>query len=226
MSTNLRLELMLPNWNRLKDLALHHYDHFLINWWATFSVSASAAMIAMIVALSIAILSIRFKLIRCLVNPIAAASQSFPLQAVAPLLIVVLGVGFTTKLLIAYVIAFFPIYSICVTALENLPQPLKAQISICNGSFLNGMRYIHIPYALPEIISSAKVGFTLAVLGAVVAEFIQPDEGLGQLLLIAQSSFDIEVIYICILLLIVQGIAVYSLLEVIEKKITSKRRVL
>jgi NitT/TauT family transport system permease protein len=76
---------------------------------------------------------------------------------------------------------------------------------------------------LPALISAAKVGFTLAVLGAVVAEFIHPDKGLGYLILVAQSSYNVEVIYVCVLLLIMQGIAVYGGLSVLENKIIRNR---
>jgi NitT/TauT family transport system permease protein len=151
-------------------------------------------------------------------------SQSFPLQSIAPLIIIVLGVGFITKTVIAFVIAFFPIYGACSTAMHTTPAPLLAHLSICKAGFLDGIRYIRIPSALPTIISASKVGFTLSVLGSVVAEFIQPDKGLGQLLLVAQSNYDVDVIYICVFLLMAQGLCIYGALSALEIKVLKKRR--
>jgi ABC-type nitrate/sulfonate/bicarbonate transport system permease component len=200
-----------------------HQDHFLYNWWATSSVAIVASIAALVIALLLAVLALRYKGFRIAFAPIVAGSQSFPLQALAPLLLVALGVGFTTKVFIAFVIAFFPIYAACSSALRTTPPNLLAYACVCDAGFAAGVRHIRVPAALPTVVSSAKVGFTLAVLGAVVAEFIQPDAGLGQLLLIAQSNYDVDVIYICILCLICQGLVVFISLSAIEQIILKKR---
>jgi len=213
---DIKWDLLLPSIPRMVLLLTQHPFHFLANWWATFSVSATASALALFFGLVLSVLSLRFRVVDVLSTPFVALSQSFPLQAIAPLIIVLLGIGFGTKAVIAFVIAFFPIYSTCITALKTTPRPIRALVTVCNTSYLKGMWYVRIPSAMPAIVSSAKVGFTLAVLGAVVAEFIQPDKGLGTLLLIAQSNYDVEVIYICVMLLIVQGISVYGSLSLVE----------
>lgn len=216
-------ELLLPDLGRMFDLLAAHPGHFLRNWWATFSVSATASIAALTLSLIGAILAVRFRLIEIIMAPTVALSQSFPLQAIAPLIIVVMGIGFHTKTTIAFVIAFFPIYGACVTAIKTTPYPVLAHLRVCRATFAKQMWYGRIPQALPTIISATKVGFTLAVLGAVVGEFIQPDRGLGYLLLIAQSSYDVEVIYLCVLLLIVQGVLIYGSLTVIESRLITRR---
>lgn len=67
-----------------------------------------------------------------------------------------------------------------------------------------------------------KVGFTLAVLGAVVAEFMQPDVGLGRMILLAQSQYQVETLYLCIVLLIIQGLFFYISLSYLEKYFIKK----
>lgn len=223
MLGGIKWSLLLPNSERVINLLKEHPYHFLSNWWSTFSVSAIASVLALSLALLIAIPAIRFRLIDILFIPFVALSQSFPLQAIAPLLIIVLGIGFQTKATIAFIIAFFPIYGTCLTALKTTPKPILANLSICNCSFLKGVWYIRIPSALPSIVSSAKIGFTLAVLGAVVAEFIHPDKGLGYLLLLAQSNYDVDVIYICLCILIFQGIFVYGTLSILESILIRRR---
>jgi NitT/TauT family transport system permease protein len=200
-----------------------HPGHFFANWWATFSVSITASLLAICASLVMSVLALRFKMMEILFAPIIAISQSFPLQAIAPLIIILLGTGFHTKTSIAFVIAFFPIYGAFLTSIKTTPSNILAHLAICHTSFTRGVRYGRLPYALPALISAAKVGFTLAVLGAVVAEFIHPDKGLGYLILVAQSSYNVEVIYVCVLLLIMQGIAVYGGLSVLENKIIRNR---
>lgn len=194
------------------------------HWWATFSVSALASVLAVILAILLAVTSIRFRIADIVLRPVVAASQSFPLQAIAPIIIIAFGVGLGTKVAIAFVISFFPIFGSCSTSFRAIPKPLLACISICKGSFWKGMLHIKIPFAMPSIISAAKIGFTLSVMGAVVAEFIQPDKGIGHILLISQSNFDMNSIYICIAMLILQGSAIYGILSFIEDRLIKRRR--
>jgi ABC-type nitrate/sulfonate/bicarbonate transport system permease component len=220
----MKWELLFPNFEKMLSIFINNPSYFFSNWWATFSVSAMASILALFFGLLASILALRFKIINLFMIPIVAISQSFPLQAIAPLLLIVMGVGFHTKTIIAFIIAFFPIYGACITGLKSTPKPLLCYLSICNSTFNKGIFYVRIPAALPAITSAAKVGFTLAVLGAVVAEFIQPDKGLGYLLLVSQSNYNIEVIYICIFLLIIQGVSIYVSLSTLEKYFIKKRR--
>ena len=215
-------KLLFPDIGKMIDIFINNPDHFLNNWWATFSVSLIASIIALILGLIISVTANKIKFVNYLFMPIVAISQSFPLQAIAPLILIVMGVGFQTKTFIAFLIAFFPIYNSCLNAIKTTPENYLNYARVNNSSYLKEVFYIRIPHALPAIVSSAKVGFTLAVLGSVVAEFIQPDKGLGNLILIAQSSYNIEVIYICLILLIAQGLFFYLSLTYLEKYLIKK----
>lgn len=221
--SDIRWELLLPKPERMLSLLIENPFYYLDAWWGTFSIAAIASLLALVFAVFFSILSLQFKVLRYIFTPLVTISQSFPLQAIAPIILIVFGTGFFSLVVVAFVIAFFPIYGACSTALLSTPTPLLAYLSVCHTSFMKSVWYVRIPSSLPAIISSAKVGFTLAVLGAVVAEFIQPSKGLGELLMIAQSSFDMEMIYICITFLVIQGLAVYGLLGVFESYILKKR---
>lgn len=135
----IKWSLLLPDGQRMLELLTKYPDHFLDNWWATFSVSATASILALTLALIMAILALRFKVVHVFVTPFVALSQSFPLQAIAPLIIILLGIGFQTKATIAFVIAFSPIYGACVTALKTTPKPILAHLAICNTTFPKGI---------------------------------------------------------------------------------------
>jgi NitT/TauT family transport system permease protein len=218
----MRWDILLPNLQEMKILLLEQFDVFMRNWWATFSVSFVGSILAIVIALIITIIALKIKFVDTMMMPIVALSQSFPLQAITPLIIILLGIGFMTKVLVAFLIAFFPIYGTCITALKTTPRNLLCFATIYQASFFKEIYYVRIPYALPAIISSMKIGFTLAVLGAVVAEFMQPDVGLGRMILLAQSQYQIETLYLCILLLIIQGLFFYISLSFLEKYFIKK----
>jgi len=213
----MKWDILLPDLQAMKTLFFEQFGYFMQNWWATFSVSIAGAFFAMLLALVISIIATKAKIVDLIMMPIVALSQSFPLQAITPLIIIVFGIGFMTKSLVAFLIAFFPIYGACITAIKTTPNNLLCFAKVYQANFIKEVYYVRIPYALPAIISSAKVGFTLAVLGAVVAEFMQPNIGIGRLILLAQSQYQIEVLYLCILLLIAQGLFVYISLSLLEK---------
>ena len=141
--------LLLPDPARLFSLLQDHPTHFLYHWWATLSVSAIASLLAIGLSLVAAVLALRYRLLDSLLAPPVAVSQSFPLQAIAPLIIIVMGIGFHTTVTIAFVIAFFPIYGSCVTAVKTTPKTIRAHFAVCRATFVQEIRYGRIPAALP-----------------------------------------------------------------------------
>lgn len=220
----MRWSLLLPDPGRMLELLVQHGRYFLFHWWSTLSVALAASALSLLIALAASVIVVRFRRVEILLAPAVAVSQSFPLQALAPLIVVAMGIGFHTKLTVALIIAFFPIYNACVTALRSSPESLLALARTCRAGFLATTRHVRFPAAMPAILSAAKVGFTLAVLGAVVGEFIQPDRGLGHVLLIAQSSFDVDTIYLCVGMLLTQGVVVFLTLSVLEARALRTRK--
>jgi NitT/TauT family transport system permease protein len=220
-----RLRLLLPDSHKLTDQALNHWAYYLSHWLDTLSVSLIACALATFCAGCIAVFGLRFPAIHRIVSPLSAMSQSFPLQALGPVIIIALGAGFLTKSLIAFVITFFPIQSVILTAFADTPGQYLLFAKVCNAGFFRTFWSMRLPFALPRIVTALKLGFTMSVIGAVVAEFISPQGGIGEVLLISQSSFNIEAIYICLSMLICQGLAIYLGLSELERRLTSHRRV-
>ena len=214
--------MLFPDISEMCEVFLNNIPMFMGNLWATFSVSIVGAGFAVILAIVFSVFALKVKAVDYIMRPIVAISQSFPLQAITPIIIIVMGIGFMTKSFIAFLIAFFPIYSSCITSIKTTPKSLICFSKIYHASFFQEIFYIRIPYALPAITSAAKVGFTLAVLGAVVAEFMQPNEGIGRLILSAQSNYDMASLYVCIILLAMQGLIIYMSLSILEEYFINK----
>jgi NitT/TauT family transport system permease protein len=148
--------------------------------------------------------------------PLLIATQSVPKVALAPLILVWLGTGLEAKLAIAWLVAFFPIVVDTATGLRNTPaEYLDLATSVRANAFQTFWK-IRFPAALPFVISGSKVAITLAVIGAVIGEFIGSNEGLGNLLLVANSQINIALAFACLFGLATIGIALYAAVVAIE----------
>ena len=150
------------------------------------------------------------------IYPLLVASQTFPKLAVGPLFIVWFGFGQTPKLLLAFLIAFFPIM------LDTHDRPavgagryLMLARSIGLGSARTFLR-IQLPQALPSIFSGLKIGATLSVLGVLVAEFLGATGGLGYLVITATGMLDTVLLFSALVVIAVLGLVVYGIVSLAE----------
>jgi NitT/TauT family transport system permease protein len=136
-----------------------------------------------------------------------------PKVAVAPLLLVWFGFGLVPKVLIAFLIAFFPIVISTAVGLASIEQE-KIHLARSMGlSAIATFFKIRLPSALPSVFGGLKISITLAVVGAVVGEFVGGDAGLGYLLMVANGSLDTALLFAGLIALTVQGVVLYFLVE-------------
>ena len=149
--------------------------------------------------------------------PLLIATQSLPKVALAPLILVWLGIGMESKLAIAWLVAFFPIVVDTATGLRNtpggIPRPrhVGAREPHCRRSGRCDFRR-----RCRSSFRGSKVAITLAVIGAVIGEFIGSNEGLGNLLLVANSQINIPLAFACLIGLAVIGIGLYAAVAAVE----------
>jgi NitT/TauT family transport system permease protein len=154
------------------------------------------------------------------VYPLLVASQSVPKIAIAPLLIFWAGIGIFPKVLVAFAIAIFPIVIDTVVGLRSVePEMLHLARSMGAGERKIFVK-IRFPQALPNIFAGLKVAVTLAVVGAIVGEFIQADRGLGYALQQATAVLDTRLGFAAIFVLALIGIVLFLALEMIERWLT------
>ncbi len=149
--------------------------------------------------------------------PILVAFQIVPKAAVAPIFIVWLGTGLSSKVLIAFAIAFFPIVIDTVVGLRSAQPETIHLLRSMGGNPLQVFWYVRFPNALPAIFGGLKVASTLAVVGAIVGEFVSAEKGLGYLVLVANGELDTRLVFACVLMLTLLGIIFYFVIEIIEK---------
>jgi NitT/TauT family transport system permease protein len=172
------------------------------------------------VGVPLAMLIVYSPLVERSLYPLLVASQAVPKIAVAPLLIFWAGLGLFPKVLVAFAISFFPIIIDTVVGLRTVePEMLYLARSMGAGERKIFVK-IRFPSALPNVFAGLKVAVTLAVVGAIVGEFIQADRGLGYALQQATSVLNTRLAFATIFILAVVGMALFALVEAVERRLT------
>jgi NitT/TauT family transport system permease protein len=142
--------------------------------------------------------------------PYIVASQAIPSVAIAPLLIIWLGPGMLSKVLISALIVFFPVLVNTVVGLRSVEANLRELMRSLTASRWQTFRYLEVPAALPVLLGGLKVGATLSVIGAVVGEFVGSDRGLGFLINLGRQQYDTALVFVGIFSLIIMALALYG----------------
>ncbi|MEW6453934.1 MAG: ABC transporter permease [Pseudomonadota bacterium] len=186
-------------------------------FWITALECIYGFLLALGIGIPIAVAMTYSRIANQMFYPLLVASQSIPKIAVAPILLVWFGTGMQSKLAMAFVIAFFPVVVDTATGLRATSPELLELARSLQCSRLQTFFKIQLPSALPFIFSGAKIAVTLAVIGAVIGEFIGSNEGLGNLLLTANSQLDTPLVWASLIVLSVLGMLLYGAVVLAEK---------
>lgn len=151
-----------------------------------------------------------------LVAPYIVASQSTPVVAVAPLLILWFGAGILSKILVCALVVFFPMLVNTVVGLRSIDPDYRSLFETLNASTWQIFTKLELPAALPVLFGGFRVGITLSVVGAVVGEFIGSDQGLGALINIARGLFDTPLMFVALFTLMSIALALYLSIVMLE----------
>jgi NitT/TauT family transport system permease protein len=143
-------------------------------------------------------------------------AQVIPKIAIAPLFVVWLGFGLTPKIVVAVLMAFFPVVISMVTGLKSI-DPEMLQLSSTMGAGAGQTFWkIRLPASLPYLFSGLKVAATMAVTGAVVGEFVGANAGLGYVILQANGNLDTPVLFAGLLIMSLLGVLLFAVVEMVE----------
>jgi NitT/TauT family transport system permease protein len=154
-----------------------------------------------------------------LLAPYIVASQSVPVVAIAPLLVIWFGSGIISKVIIASLIVFFPVLVNTVVGVRAVPEDLHNLMRSLRATRWQTLRYLEIPAALPVFLGGLRIGATLAVIGAVVGEFVGADKGLGFLINVARGLYDIPLVFVAVFALIVMAMSLYGVVRLLETRL-------
>ncbi len=151
-------------------------------------------------------------------SPYVVASQSVPVVAIAPLLVIWFGPGFLSKVLVCALTVFFPVLVNTIVGLRSVPSDLRDLMRSLQASRWQTLRLLELPAALPVFLGGLRVGATLAVIGAVVGEFVGADSGLGFLINRARGQYDTALVFVALLALVVMAVSLYGLVVLLERR--------
>jgi NitT/TauT family transport system permease protein len=155
--------------------------------------------LALVVGVLLAIVVIYFASIKGAVLTVLAAFNSIPKIAVAPLFVIWFGLGIESKILLAFLLAIFPVFVNSVTGLGEIEKDMLDLSKISGGNEWRIFTKVRLMHALPYIADSLKVAFPLALVGAIVGEFIGGNRGIGYLILSAQFNMDTALVFAALL---------------------------
>lgn len=185
--------------------------------WITFQEAFWGFILAIVVAIPVAILVTFSQIAARIIFPLLVIAQVVPKIAVAPLLVVWMGFGPGPKILLAFLVAFFAIVVNTATGLSDInPKMIHVARSMGASTWQTFVRF-RLPSSLPVFFAGLKIGVTLAVIGALVGEFVGAGSGLGHLTVIAMGSLNTELVFAAILVMGAIGVAMYVVVELLER---------
>jgi len=156
--------------------------------------------------------------------PLLVFIQLVPKIAVAPLFVVWLGFGLTSKVMLTLLLTFFPLLLASIAGFQILDQRLLYLTRSMGATTWQTFRYLRFPAALPVIFGGLKTSATIAATAAIVAEFVGSNKGLGYLLLQGTANLDTTLVFAILFLLTIIGLALNTIVEVVEYVITPWQR--
>jgi NitT/TauT family transport system permease protein len=188
-----------------------------VNLWATVRVALMGYVLAICISIPLAIALASSKLLSRTVYPMIVIVQATPIVAVAPIIVVTLGASDLPRVVITFMITFFPIVVTTTTGLLAVPEELIELSRSLRADRAREMLHIRLPYALPYIFSALKISTTLSVVGAVVAEFVAAEHGLGYFIQFATSFFKINQSFAALILLLGVSLGFFRLIGLIQR---------
>ncbi|MEV6928942.1 ABC transporter permease [Dactylosporangium sp. NPDC051485] len=185
--------------------------------WATLQETVLGFVLAVAAGLLLAMLLTASRAVERATLPLIVALNSIPKVALAPLLIVWLGYGPAPKIVMIVLIAFFPIVVASVAGLSSTPADLGELAASLTASWWQAYLKVRLPWALPQVFVGLKLGISLAVIGAVVAEISSPNGGLGAVIVLSGSSLDTPLAFAAITLLAALSIVLFYLVVGLER---------
>jgi len=190
---------------------------FIEHSWVTLFETLGGFALSIVVAVPLATLIVYSPWMRRALYPLIVLLQAVPKIAVAPVLLLIIGYGEMSKVIVAFLVAFFPIVVDTATGLAATPPELLELSRSYRASAFKTFVKVRFPMALPFFFSGLKVAITLAVIGAVVGEFIGSDRGLGYVILSATSYWKTELAFASMILLSLIAILLFGAVCLVER---------
>jgi len=185
--------------------------------WPTTYATICGFLLSAVFGIPVAMLIAGSKTVESYVYPLLVFSQSVPKIAIAPLFVVWFGFGIIPKVISAFLLGFFPVVVSAVQGFKSVDPDMVDLARAMQGSRLRVFCAVNLPHAMPAIFSGLKVSVTLAVVGAVVGEFVGSNSGIGYVLQRSIGTFDLPTMFAALVILALLGVVLFWIVDRIER---------
>jgi NitT/TauT family transport system permease protein len=211
---------IFPAPSRIAQAIVQYWSPIWKNSLQTLFTTTVGFLIAVVAGLGIGLLVGWSKMIYAGLYPLMVGFNAIPKVAIVPILIIWYGIGSIPAIITAFLISFFPIVVNVATGLATIEPETEDVLRALGAKKMDIMLKVGIPRAMPYFFGSLKVAITLAFVGSVVSETVGSNNGLGQMMSQAQSQFNTPLVFAGLIMLAIEGIAMYALMAFIEKRST------
>jgi NitT/TauT family transport system permease protein len=188
---------------------------------ATLGTTLAGFAIAVVFGLLLGILVGSFRLAYVSLYPVLIGFNSVPKAALVPILVIWFGVGTVPAVLAAFLLSFFPVVVNVATGFATIEPELLDVLRVLGATRRDMIVKIGIPRSLPYFFASLKIAITLSFVGSVIAEIIAGNNGIGNVMLIATSNFNVPLVFAALLVVGVMGVSMYAIFAFLETRFTS-----
>lgn len=215
-------EYLFPSFLSVINEFNNNKEVFLSNALNTLIEVLVGFLIANIIGLVLAIMAIYYSKLEQILTVIALILKTIPIIAIAPLLVLWFGHGIWSKIAAVTLSCFIPIFINIMSGSKNVVKEYDELISLYNLNNKQKIFYFILPGVIPYLLSAFKISSSLAIVGALVSEFISANKGLGYLIISNYYSMNIAGVFVCIIISSIIGIFIYNICEYMEKKFEIK----
>ena len=178
--------------------------------------AVSGLAIGAICALMLAIAMVQSRILQRILMPLLVIDQSIPKLALAPIFVIWFGAGITTRVVIALVISFFPIIINAIRGMTTVDRRVNDLMTTLAASRWDLLTKVQLPNAIPYIFAGLKVAVPLSIIGAVVAEFMQSDSGLGYVVLVAVGNVNTPMVFVAVVVMALLSLSLFTAVSLAE----------
>ncbi|MCL9660884.1 ABC transporter permease [Paenibacillus hunanensis] len=207
---------ILPSPARIVSEASDSYERLIGHTWATLQLTLEGFGIGVVIGLLVAGILHVIPFLRQALYPLLILSQNIPVIALGPLLIIWFGFGILSKLIVIVLVCFFPITVAALGGLAGTDRTMLNYMQMIGASRGQIFWKLELPYSLPAVFSGLRIAATYSIMGAIIAEWISSDQGLGYYMLLQQSAFRTDRMFVAILIVIALSLVMFSLIVLLE----------
>jgi NitT/TauT family transport system permease protein len=210
-------EYLLPAPGAVASRIVADFDLFARHARSTITVILLGFFLSAILGVALALAVVLNRTIERTLMPLIVGSQTIPKVAIAPLFIVWLGFGLEPKVAVTFLISFFPVVVSSVAGLKAVESDMLDLVRSMGAGSIKSILKVRIPTALPSIFAGLKIAICSAVVGAIVAEFVGSDSGLGYLLLTSTATLDGTLTWAALMILVATGVTLFVAVVQLER---------